>query len=82
MSYSSKQVKIDDKTVPQKEFERFLASLTEIEHTWFCAETSDGGSTGYNAKNADGIVYEYRAETIGKKNSNTISKQMLWTPHH
>src|ERR1035438_1215619 len=75
-SFAQKKIKaeyqIENKTVGQKEFETFLSSLKELEHTWFCAETSTGGRTGYDAQDKNGIVYEYRAITENKKSRSMI----------
>ncbi len=68
---------IDDKKVSKKEFNNFLSGLKEQEHTWFCDETSTGGMTGYDGKDKDGVLYEYRAETDSGSQKNTIKKSSL-----
>jgi hypothetical protein len=63
--------KINDRVVTQEEFTKKLAALTMIANSWYCAETSDGGRTGYKAKDQDGILYDV-IETSGKENSSII----------
>lgn len=63
---------INDTAVNVKKFDEFLKSLKEVEGTWYCAETKTGGRTGYNAKDKNGIVYEYMSETDSNKSINSI----------
>lgn len=51
---------IEDKSVSKNEFDKFLATLKENPNTWFCAETTNGGRTGYDASDIEGVVYEIR----------------------
>jgi hypothetical protein len=64
---------INDSAVTEKKFNEFLTGLKEIEGTWYCAETTTGGRTGYEAKDKNGMVYVYKAETDLNKNLNSIS---------
>jgi hypothetical protein len=66
---------INNKTVSEKEFNKFKDSLKEIKGTWFCAETNTGGTTGYDAKNNFGTIYEIRFTTDDKVNSNSIQER-------
>jgi|GEM_PF-2185908 len=72
---SSAQYFIDGREVAAAEFEARLKSLKEVEHTWFCAETSDGGITGYDGKDESGAVYEYRAESGQKAGKSSLAKK-------
>jgi len=65
---------IDNKEVSKEEFERFLANLKEVHNTWFCAETSTGGTTGYDATDQHGIIYEFRSTSDSGKSANTINQ--------
>lgn len=76
MEDSSKvEYRINDKIVTEEEFINFLNTLTEVQGTWFCAETKKGGMTGYDAKDKDGIIYEYRANSEPGNNKSTITKK-------
>jgi hypothetical protein len=66
---------IDNKEVSKEEFERFLANLKELYNTWFCAETSTGGTTGYDATDQHGVIYEFQATSDSGKNTNTLRKK-------
>lgn len=68
--------KITGKSVSKEEFEEFLSTLKEIPHTWYCAETTTGGITGYDAKDFWGIEYEYRCNSEPEKSLCTISRKM------
>lgn len=62
---------IEGMPVSRLEFEVFLKSLREIEGTWFCAETSEGGITGYDARDWRFARYEYRSES--RRDGSVIS---------
>ncbi len=66
---------INDKVVTEKEFSKFLSSLNQMDHTWFCAETNTGGETGYSAKDWKGVVYEYLSISDGGKSIHSIKKK-------
>jgi hypothetical protein len=66
---------IDDVAVSADEFNRLLKSLKEVPHTWFCAETSTGGMTGYDARDKKGVVYEFRAKSDNGKGTTTLRKK-------
>lgn len=68
---------INDKKVTKEEFDDFLKSLKEIQHTWFCVETAKGGITGYDAQDKDGIVYEYRAVSESGNSKCSIKKKLI-----
>lgn len=68
---------INDKIVSSKEFDKFLSSLTEVKGTWFCDETATGGNTGYDAKDKQGTMYEYRAESEQNSSRNSIKKKTI-----
>jgi hypothetical protein len=74
-SLEKEQYKINDKVVSKEEFDKFLKSLKEVPHTWFCAETTNGGMTGYDATDQNGTVYEYRAVTDNGISRSTILKK-------
>lgn len=78
----SKRVKseaffIDDKQVDQEHFISALRELKEIEHTWFCRETAEGGETGYNVKDKNDVIYEYRDKVDQKGRISTIRRRVL-----
>jgi len=64
---------IDNKSVSKKEFERFLAKLKQVPGTWFCAETNNGGVTGYDAKDDKGVLYSYKSESTQAGVLNTLA---------
>ena len=68
---------IDGRAVSLAEFEAFLETLTEVPHTWYCAETNTGGSTGYEGTDADGLMeaaLEAGAEDVveGEENIDVV----------
>jgi hypothetical protein len=69
------EYKIDNKIVTQEKFEKFLTCLKEISGTWFCAETTTGGITGYDAKDKREKVYEVRYYYDDGKSKNSISSK-------
>jgi len=68
---------LNDKEVNKKIFDYVLSGLTEIQGTWFCAETSKGGITGYDANDKNGVVYEYRTNSEPFNNKCTITKKPI-----
>lgn len=68
---------IDNRQVTQKEFDKFLKPLTEVEGTWFCAETTTGGITGYKVKDKKGAIYEYETISDTGDNTCTITKEPI-----
>jgi hypothetical protein len=66
---------IEGKEVAQKEFDARLKSVKEIEQTWFCAETPDGGINGYDGKDANGVVYEFRNTVDQKASRSSLEKK-------
>lgn len=66
---------IDDTVVNREEFEKFLKTLKEVPHTWFCAESTTGGETGYDAADWLGNIYEYRAISENSNNHWSIKKK-------
>ena len=63
---------LNNREVSEQEFSKFLSTLKEVTGTWFCAETINGGITGYDAKNKYGAIYEYRVVSENKKSQFTI----------
>ncbi len=72
---SKEEYRINDQIVTQEEFINFLNTLKEIQGTWFCAETKMGGSTGYDAKDKDGNIYEYRSNSEPGNYKSTITRK-------
>lgn len=62
---------INGKAVNKIEFDKLYHSLIEVKGTWYCAETDEGGKTGFDGKTKNGTVYEYKM--ISKKNQNIAS---------
>jgi hypothetical protein len=71
------EYKIDNKMVTKEAFDKFLKELIELPHTWFCAETTNGGITGYDAKDRNGIIWEYRAASESGANRTTLTKKFI-----
>ena len=55
---------IDGKEVTRREFDRFLATLTQTDG-WYCDETTTGGETGWNLRDAAGVKYTFKAVQDG-----------------
>lgn len=68
---------INDNKTSKEEFDALLKSLTEIEGTWYCKLTTDGGKTGFEAKDSNNIIYVYHSSTISDvtKSSLTVKKE-------
>jgi hypothetical protein len=64
---------LDGKKVPRAEFDRFLATLIQTDG-WYCAETTTGGETGWNAVDAAGIRYAFKAVQDGGTSTLEISR--------
>ena len=63
---------INNKVVSKEKFEKFNKSLKEISGTWYCAETTTGGITGYDAKDKKGRIYELIYCSESGKSTNSI----------
>lgn len=66
---------LDGRIITEAEFSQFKDSLKEVKGTWFCAETSTGGITGYDAKDINGILYEIRLISDNKMDENSIRRK-------
>jgi hypothetical protein len=66
---------IDNKSVSKNEFEVFLAKLKQVPGTWFCAETSKGGVTGYDVGDNKGGLYSYKSESSSNGSLNTLTSK-------
>lgn len=71
------EFKIDNNIVSEKEFNRFKDSLQikEVDGTYMCAKTTDGGRTSYEAKDKNGQLYLYISTLKGKSNTTSICKK-------
>lgn len=68
---------INNKEVTEKEFTTFLAELKQIDNTWYCDETINGGNTGFEAKHKDGTIYKYVSITDHiNGHSNSLTKKV------
>jgi hypothetical protein len=74
-SGSTHEYRINGSVVEQKEFDTLLAALKEVPGTWFCAETKDGGTTGYNAVDSKGTVYVCRFISESNRTKASLSKK-------
>jgi hypothetical protein len=63
---------VDGRAVDCDVFNAFLATLTEVPHTWYCAETTEGGDTGYDGTDAAGVGWTYVAATDAQGTRNTV----------
>lgn len=64
--------KINERLVSKEKLDEFGKSLKEIKGTWFCAETSKGGRTGYDAIDKNAIVYTIRFSSEENISSGSI----------
>jgi hypothetical protein len=74
---STTEYTIDGKSVSKEEFEKFLSGLKELSGTWYCAETSTGGITGYNAADKKNVIYEYKTTSDSGKSINAIRRKNI-----
>ena len=56
--------RIDGQKVSRGEFDRFLATLTRTDG-WYCDETTTGRETGWNARDAAGATFAFKAVQDG-----------------
>lgn len=66
---------IDGKAVGAEDFKKKFDALKEVPGTWFCAETKNGGVTGYDMKDKSGNVYEFRAVSEPGSNRSVLVKK-------
>jgi hypothetical protein len=76
---STRQYFIDRLPVPELVYNAFRETLKEEKGTWFCAEMTDGGSTGMHATASDGTRYAIR-ETSSTKRGARYSITRLDAP--
>ena len=57
--------RIDGVKVSRRAFDRFLAALTQTDG-WYCDETTTGGETGWNLRDAAGVKYAFKAVQDGE----------------
>ncbi len=67
---------IDSKPVSEQEFKKFLSFLTEIEGTWYCVEMVQGGGSGYNVKDKEGVIYYYLAVSEDNRGRVTLTREI------
>jgi hypothetical protein len=63
--------------VSEGSYNQFLSGLKELPHTWFCAETKEGGRTGYDAKDKKGVIYEVRFVSESGNSVSSIRKKLV-----
>lgn len=63
----------NDELVGEERFEQLKNSLTEVPKTWFCKETTDGGETGYDAEDNNGVVFRFRAVSREKQSYSSLT---------
>ncbi len=68
---------IDGKAVSADVFKKEFDGMKEVPGTWFCAETKQGGITGYDMKDSLGKVYSFRAVSEPGMNRNSLSRKDL-----
>jgi hypothetical protein len=65
---------IDGKRIEKSQFENILNKLVQIDRTWYCAETAEGGRTGYDAYDENGLKYKVEVATTNHGQFNSIKK--------
>ena len=65
---------INETQIEEKEFEKFLQSLKEIENTYHCKLTKHGGTTTYEAKDKLGNRYSVRLEDGPETHKSSIEQ--------
>jgi hypothetical protein len=66
--------RIDGKEVSREEFDRFLDTLRQTDG-WYCDETTAGGETGWNAEDASGAKFTFKAVQDGGTSTLEIERQ-------
>lgn len=67
--------RLDGKSASSGEFQETLSRLKQVSGTWFCAETKNGGITGYDMKDRDGRLYEFRSVSENGSNWSEIRRK-------
>ncbi|MBL7839777.1 MAG: hypothetical protein JNJ75_06530 [Cyclobacteriaceae bacterium] len=68
---------INGKKVSQRTFKKLLNKLKEVDGTWTCMETRRGGITRYQAKDKNGVVYQYEGRQEKNENGQHEDEQSL-----
>jgi hypothetical protein len=68
---------IEGKKVGQRAFKNFLAELEQMESTWMCIKTKEGGITRYQAKDKTGTIYQYEVEQFITESGKERTRQSL-----
>ncbi len=68
---------INGKKVSQRTFKKLLNKLKEVDGTWTCMETRGGGITRYQAKDKNGVVYQYEGRQEKNENGQHEDEQSL-----
>ncbi len=74
---AEKAYEIDGRQVTGEEFRKFVSDLKEVPGTWYCEETTDGGTTGYDMKDGRGRVYEFTSVSESGKSRSSIRRKAL-----
>lgn len=68
---------INGKKVSQRTFKKLLNKLKEVDGTWTCMETRGGGITRYQAKDKNGVVYQYEGRQEKNETGQHEDEQSL-----
>lgn len=68
---------INSKKVSQRAFKKTLSEIEQIENTWMCIKTKDGGITRYLGKDRNGRFYQYEAQQDKDKNGREVNRESL-----
>lgn len=66
---------IDGQKVDRASFEKFRASLTPVEGTYFCDEMDTGGVSGEDLRSAEGGVYSYEMESTDRSRTSLTRRK-------
>jgi hypothetical protein len=68
---------INTEKVSQRTFKKALSKIEQIENTWMCIKTNDGGITRYQGKDRNGTLYQYEAQQEKDKNGKEVNRESL-----
>ncbi|MFW5760379.1 MAG: hypothetical protein ACOCXH_05315 [Cyclobacteriaceae bacterium] len=73
------EYRIEGRIVEKGEFENFIFGWNEIEGSYHCAKTKNGGRTSHELMDFQGIIWVYKSELKNKVRNFSVEKNFLKT---
>ncbi|MFT5779265.1 MAG: hypothetical protein ACI837_002222 [Crocinitomicaceae bacterium] len=71
----SPEYKIEKKVVSREEYNSFITELEQIEGTYHCAKTMEGGMNSYEATDVNGIIWVCHGVVTKDENKSWANKK-------